>query len=726
MPQLILQPAGNSGGRNHFADTVANPVQVESLRPFIHADDADRLQEFSGSIAVWGVTPGATGTNARKWERIDAGDLALFLREGRAIAAGLVHHKIHAPALAEHLWGRDERGQTWEHVYFLSPTWKIDLEYRQINDAIGYASDYHHQGFNVLGEAEAERVLGLPDFETISLTAEVRRGQRVWWVNQGQAFRPQRDAGFVWAPRRTKAGSANRYHLDVLRLRPNDQIAHYADGVRSIGTVQSRPVLQERPAALSNHDWGNDGYMAHVRYDDLAPIVDLNDISIQWRLDEANAGSAIPAFNRDGAVKLGYLFELTRGFWERLMTVAVPGGHPSVATGSLGQVVERFIDGLRVADLRFTDELVSRFIAAALTKPFIILTGLSGSGKTKLAQALAHWLGCSRSRGTLALVAVGADWTASDRILGYPDALDDQKYVRTPTLELLVHAREHPHMPHVLILDEMNLSHVERYFADVLSAMESGEALDLHVSTAEREGIPSSMPWPRNVLVIGTVNVDETTYMFSPKVLDRANVIEFRPGAGELRRFVHDPASPNLELLADLGADFQSHFASLASGLPRPALLRPLEKELALFFDVLELHGWEFGFRTASDIVKFASAFDEVSSGRAEPAPILDAQVVQKLLPRLNGSQRRLEPVLWALAVLCFDRRDWSDEVAESARMHAEFLELANEASRYPSDFNPISGSRYRGAPYLPVSFGKVRRMIRNVQLNGFTSFAEA
>ncbi|MBA3431702.1 MAG: AAA family ATPase, partial [Actinobacteria bacterium] len=638
MPQLILQPAGNAGGRSHFADTVANPVPVESIRAFIHADDADRLQEHADSVPVWGVTPGTTGTNARKWERIDVGDLSLFMREGRAIAAGLVHLKIHAPALADHLWGRDERGQTWEHVYFLSPTWTIDVAYEPVNDAIGYASDYRHQAFNVLGETEAERVLGLSSFAEIARTAEARRGQRVWWVNQGQAYRAQRDAGFVWAPKRTKAGSANRYHLDVLRLRPNDLIVHYADGARAIGTVEGRPVLQERPASLNAHDWGNDGYLARVRYEELDPVVDINDIPIQWRRDEAGAGSEIPAFNRDGAVKLGYLFELTRGFWERLMTIAVPDGSPSpVPASSLGKVVQEFADGLRGANLRFTDELITRFVAAALTKPFVILTGLSGSGKTKLAQALACWLGCAADRGTLALVAVGADWTASDKILGYPDALDPSNYVRTPVLELLMHAREHPREPHVLILDEMNLSHVERYFADVLSAIESGEDLHLHVAPGERAGIPPRLPWPRNVLVIGTVNVDETTYMFSPKVLDRANVIEFRPGAEELRRFVRDPAVPSLNLLSDLGVEFREHFTSPAAGTPRAELLRPLERELALFFDVLEMHGWEFGFRTASDVVRFASAFDGVCGGRGDIGAIIDAQVVQKLLPRLNG-----------------------------------------------------------------------------------------
>ena len=71
----------------------------------------------------------------------------------------------------------------------------------------------------------------------------------------------------------------------------------------------------------------------------------------------------------------------------------------------------------------------------------------------------------------------------------------------------------------------MNLSHVERYFSDFLSGMESEEAIPLHNNDIEY--VSTGLKLPKNLLVIGTVNVDETTYMFSPKVLDRANTLEF-------------------------------------------------------------------------------------------------------------------------------------------------------------------------------------------------------
>ena len=104
----------------------------------------------------------------------------------------------------------------------------------------------------------------------------------------------------------------------------------------------------------------------------------------------------------------------------------------------------------------------------------------------------------------------------------------------------MLRAARDPYHPYVLVLDEMNLAHVERYFADVLSGMESEQDC-LPNLVREADGswrVPvdarAKVPVPRNLFVVGTVNVDETTYMFSPKVLDRANTFEFRVETSDL------------------------------------------------------------------------------------------------------------------------------------------------------------------------------------------------
>ena len=208
------------------------------------------------------------------------------------------------------------------------------------------------------------------------------------------------------------------------------------------------------------------------------------------------------------------------------------------STLELSVIVTAFSDALRASYVDYGRDhlpLARSFITSLATKPLLIITGLSGSGKTQIGIRFGEWIGMDR----LYVAAVRPDWTGSEALFGYEDALKPAAngkaaWTVPDTLAFLLRATEDPKYPYVLILDEMNLAHVERYFADVLSGMESGHpVLPNLVRTADgywrqRDSAPSKIAFPTNVFVIGTVNIDETTYMFSPKVLDRANTFEFR------------------------------------------------------------------------------------------------------------------------------------------------------------------------------------------------------
>ena len=346
---------------------------------------------------------------------------------------------------------------------------------------------------------------------------------------------------------------------------------------------------------------------------------------------------------------------------------------------------------------------IRRFSVSLLSKKFCILTGLAGSGKTKIAEAFAMWLCASPAQ--YRIVAVGADWTSNENLLGYADALQTGVY-RPPVngaLELMLRAHADTTNPYFLILDEMNLSHVERYFADFLSAMESSNApLSLHgVATGLQAGgvggagavtVPSSVALPNNLFIIGTVNVDETTYMFSPKVLDRVNVIEFRATAAQMGAFLDDPAGIDLDGLASQGAGFATAFVARAQAdadisalvdTQGAAVAPKLKADLLQVFDALVGVGAEFGFRTAKEIARFMVIHKELSGLDWQYKDALDAQVVQKLMPKLHGSARKLDAVLKALDTF--------------ATQHA--LVLTGE---------------------------KVKRMQERLVRDGFTSFAEA
>lgn len=390
--------------------------------------------------------------------------------------------------------------------------------------------------------------------------------------------------------------------------------------------------------------------------------------------------------------------------------------------------------------LRLGHELLLRFTAALGAKRFLILSGLAGSGKTKLAQAFARWLTPAPEEGQLAayaVIPVGADWTGNDNILGYPDGLDPTRYVTRPALDLIQRAAQPENLgaPHFLILDEMNLSHVERYFADLLSLIESGETTELYRpgvdadgETQFRAGVEPALRLPPNLFIIGTVNVDETTYMFSPKVLDRANVIEFRMSRDELRAFLEAPRSPAMDELNGRGNGFGAAFVGeVAKSLTAPAAVRALfEAESLLFFDLLRDHNAEFGFRVANESARFLHFYRLIGGYEVGDAAwfnaAMDAVIVQKLLPKLHGSRPKLEGLLWALSWACGANRA---DLAPAA-----FLAQCREAGRAQEEtrFGPevVVTALAGAAARYPLSFDKVMRMWRKLVRDQFVTFSEA
>lgn len=511
--------------------------------------------------------------------------------------------------------------------------------------------------------------------------------------------------------------------------------------------------------------------------------------------------------------------------------------------------IERCIADFTEANFRCEEEFLRRFVAALAAKRFVILTGLSGSGKTKLAQTFSRWIsppykssgdvfipgavissdrvnyyvrdsdrlsvelwnsededegtlvnlprelirqwadfitqndlppgtsartirtgvestlkyskqlnsfesplraaafallagGTSKATARCAeVVAVGADWTSNEHVLGYPDGLDRSRYVRTKTLDLILNAVASPEIPHFLILDEMNLSHVERYFADLLSAIESGEPIHLHGDEPAEEGdkvrsgVPSRVKLPENLFIIGTVNVDETTYMFSPKVLDRANVLEFRVSESSLGEFLLKPVGIVDSAIEGKGSPHAAGLMNLVQSghaLTKDELSE-VNDEIMLFFRALQPTGAEFGYRAAKEMVAFIGSHKQLSGDDWSPRAALDAQIVQKILPKLHGSRNKLEPVLWSLAILCFNSRQAAADDSEGRKLElAAILQQATKATEMDDDSLDPLGTDRNGEPGYPCSaarypltFDKIVRMLRAVRLNGFTSFAE-
>ncbi len=392
-------------------------------------------------------------------------------------------------------------------------------------------------------------------------------------------------------------------------------------------------------------------------------------------------------------------------------------------------LISKFEQSLNQSGLLFNKNIIQRFVSSLISKPFLILSGLSGSGKTKLAQSFAIWI--SETKAQYLLVPVGADWTNREPLLGYPNSLEKNKYV-TPdsgVLGLIQNAIKNPSKPHFLILDEMNLSHVERYFADFLSAMESKEDIKLHSSTDlyskieenedfnEEYKVDQSISLPLNLFIIGTVNIDETTYMFSPKVLDRANTIEFRLEKTDLSNFYDNPSPLNLENLhidenfdlPGLGSNFSDKFLEMADSNNQVLDFTNISSVLISFFEKLKVAGAEFGYRTSVEIAKLVFSLKSFGSNIDEA---IDFAIMQKLLPKLHGSRSKMARILPILAHLCLENKSAEDTKSILDNYYNGLINIADNDGKVLIKY--------------PVSFEKICRMYKNALDNGFTSYAEA
>lgn len=687
-----------------------------------------------------------------------------------------------------------------------------------------------------------------------AVRAEVEAAEegRVWWVNQGLTYKPERDGWYVWAPQVTKAGHAVAHHANVALLREGNVVIHYANkAIRAISRIAAHPVDALRPAALPGEPWGEKGRYCITEYFELEMPIDL--ASIEGR------DPSVGPFDSNGGVKQGYLFDVApqfadtfvakwrdvsppgsplreepRGYWlfqsspaqwslldflataavgaetdysltrhrdrvrpgdavllwlagpkagiyalaeviadpfererpefrgegaptewatrvrlkhilkspltkaevvssddlSELLVLRAPQGTnypianeewhavlkrvfspsettvtPPAETVTLADAVDDLSQRLLEANLRFgADNAHLDFVRASLvslaTKRFLLLAGLSGSGKTRLALAIGEWFGLEQSK----VIPVRPDWTGPDALLGFENSLthsvDGKHAWAVPAaLKFMLRAAGDPSKPYLLLLDEMNLAHVERYFADVLSGMESEEAVLPNLIERDGEwrvGEPDLLPFPRNLFVVGTVNIDETTYMFSPKVLDRANTLEFRVRTNDLVETSRGPA----EIIPGPDPLVQQFLFSAAAEAPEWPGSSKFGGWLRALHALLSAHDREFGHRVFFEALRFAALMRE--AGEPNPLVALDLQVLQKVLPRMHGSLREVEAVLVALA-------SWA------------LVGPDGPAAEALDPMSPPDGLQ----PVLPRSFDKARRMVVRLRSNHFVSFAE-
>lgn len=368
---------------------------------------------------------------------------------------------------------------------------------------------------------------------------------------------------------------------------------------------------------------------------------------------------------------------------------------PDLTPAAIAAAATGFSAAVNQSGLLLRRDDVRAFLAALLTKPFAILTGLSGSGKTQLAKRLGEWFGSdSLGRPRYLVIPVRPDWTGPEYLFGYPDVLRssgaEEVWAVPDALQFMLRAAGEPNEPFLLLLDEMNLAHVERYFADFLSGMESREPvlpeLELHAGRWTAIGNSQRLPLPRNLFVAGTVNVDETTYLFSPKVLDRAFTFEFRTSTEELDPALRRPGSSlpaedmHRAVVAAVAASDDWHH-----NYPHPERDSIVE-DLRTLHRILTPSGHEFGHRVLYESLRYAALLGAM--GLTSRIEVLDRIILTKLLPKMHGTRSRLDKPL------------------------TDLLGFARGAGGYTD-------------PLLPLTAAKAGRMLDVLREAQFVSFTE-
>lgn len=341
------------------------------------------------------------------------------------------------------------------------------------------------------------------------------------------------------------------------------------------------------------------------------------------------------------------------------------------------------------------------YLTALRTKPFMLLAGISGTGKSRIARQIAKacWKPGDADYGknnpsNFCLVQVKPNWHDSTELLGYVSRISGTpKYVTGDFLPFIAKAWENLDIPHILCLDEMNLAPVEQYFAEYLSVIESRKLNEdgtittdpiikknkedwYRLLTAEltdddklrAQFLDKGITLPPNLFVIGTVNMDETTFSFSRKVLDRAMTIEMN----------------EVDLEGGLTKEEQNELGEIGNSIIGLAVEgKDVYEEHKVYCDQvidylkkvndeLENTPFKIAYRTRNEFLLYAvnrKAFDKESS--LETA--LDEMTSMKILPRIEGDSERVKTPLETLRKL-MEERGWDENESISLKKIKEML----------------------------------------------------
>lgn len=345
---------------------------------------------------------------------------------------------------------------------------------------------------------------------------------------------------------------------------------------------------------------------------------------------------------------------------------------------------------------------LANFYLSLKIKPFVILAGISGTGKSKLVRLFSEAVGATGENNRFNMISVKPDWNDNTELLGYKNIED--KFIPGKLIKIIDDAMNNLDKPYFICLDEMNLARVEYYLSDYLSLIESKKFIDDKIVTdkiyddtyftKDEDKRYREFYIPENLYIVGTVNMDDTTFAFSRKVLDRANTIEF--SNVDLENLNFDESDTVVRKLEN--SHFITRFLNIKDALSADEeYVKSINEKVVEVNNVLKSGNRHFGYRVRDEIVLYM--LENKQSDLLDEAEAFDYQIMQKVLPAISGSDNRIKRILIGLFNICSP----SGQIAEGTK----YLE---DAERYLPD------ALYK------KSAGKIIDMLRGFD-DGFTSY---
>ena len=288
----------------------------------------------------------------------------------------------------------------------------------------------------------------------------------------------------------------------------------------------------------------------------------------------------------------------------------------------------------------YTYNQLSNLYLSLKTKPFTILAGISGTGKSKIIRLFADSINADYT-----LISIRPDWNDSTELLGYKN-LDD-KFIKGQLTKTILKAKQNKNKPHLICLDEMNLARVEYYLSDYLSIIESRKKVGQEIITDdivqfEENNETINLHIPDNIYIIGTVNMDDSTFQFSRKVLDRANTIEFSDVDLDNLFFENNEEVESLNVSNNFlkttylkTMDIEEEYREYA---------KEINKKIIEINEILKKSQKQFAYRVRDEILFYLVENKKANLLHEDIA--FDYQIMQKILPAITGSEESVYQVL--------------------------------------------------------------------------------